>query len=95
MYPGPSCPDRPFSAELDDMEIDPRIWGVLAHGANKKFGIGTVPLSKGVVNPWVSLFELTFVCLCQFQLLKAYTFLRKILGTRAAPQGGSPYRRMW
>jgi hypothetical protein len=88
MYPGPSCPDRPFSAELDDMEIDPRIWGVLAHGANKKFGIGTVPLSKGVVNPWVSLLELTFVCLCQFQLLNVYSFMHRILGTCTVPCAG-------
>jgi hypothetical protein len=25
MYPGPSCPDYPFSIELEDMEINTRI----------------------------------------------------------------------
>jgi hypothetical protein len=30
MYPGPSCPDRPFSVELGDTEINTRIQGVLA-----------------------------------------------------------------
>jgi hypothetical protein len=25
MYPGPSCPDCPFSIELEDMEINTRI----------------------------------------------------------------------
>jgi hypothetical protein len=25
MYPGPSCPDRPFSAELGDTEINIRV----------------------------------------------------------------------
>jgi hypothetical protein len=27
MYPEPSCPDRLFSMELDDTEINTRIWG--------------------------------------------------------------------
>jgi hypothetical protein len=30
MYPGPSCPDRSFSTELDDAEIDTQIWRILA-----------------------------------------------------------------
>jgi hypothetical protein len=34
MYSGPSCPDHPFSSELDDKEINTRIRGVLAHGAD-------------------------------------------------------------
>jgi hypothetical protein len=48
-----------------------------------------------VVSPWVSLLELTFMCLCQFQLLNAYVFLRRILGTHEVPCGGPPYPRMW
>jgi hypothetical protein len=32
MYPRPSCPDHPFSIELDDMEINMQIRGVLAYG---------------------------------------------------------------
>jgi hypothetical protein len=31
-YPGPSCPDRPFSKELGDMEINTQSHMVLAHG---------------------------------------------------------------
>jgi hypothetical protein len=27
MYPRPCCPDRPFSTELGDAEINTRIWG--------------------------------------------------------------------
>jgi hypothetical protein len=34
MYLGPSCPDRPFSEELGDTEINTRVRGVLAHRAN-------------------------------------------------------------
>jgi hypothetical protein len=93
MSPGPCCPDRYFSLELDDMEINSRIQGVLAHGADKNFIFGPVPLREGVDNPWVSLLELNSVCLCQFLLLNAHTFLCSILGTRAAPHRGSPYLR--
>jgi hypothetical protein len=64
IYLGPSCPDRPFSVELDDMEINTRIRWVLAHGADQNFGSGLVPLREGVLSPCVSLLELTFVCLC-------------------------------
>jgi hypothetical protein len=35
MYPGPSCPDCSFSAELDNAEINAKIQGILVHGANK------------------------------------------------------------
>jgi hypothetical protein len=65
MYPGPSCPDRPFSTELDGTEDNTRIQGVLACGANLIFVSSLVPLREGVHNPWVSLLELTFICLCQ------------------------------
>jgi hypothetical protein len=27
VYPGPSCPDRPFIVELGDTEINTRVWG--------------------------------------------------------------------
>jgi hypothetical protein len=86
---GPSCPNRPFSTELDNTEINIRIQGVLTHGADQNFGSGPVPLREGVNNPWVRLLGLTSVFLCQFLLLNAYTFLSKILGTCAAPCRGS------
>jgi hypothetical protein len=35
VYLEPSCPDRSFFAELDDVEINARIRGVLVHGANQ------------------------------------------------------------
>jgi hypothetical protein len=89
MYPGSSCPDRLFSVELDDTEINTQIpRGVLAHAVDQNIGSGPVPLRERVNIPWVSLLELTFVCLCQFLLLKAYAFLCRILGTCAAPRGG-------
>jgi hypothetical protein len=51
MYPGPSCPDCPFSVELDGTEVNTHIRGVLAHGANLIFGSGPVPSREGVDNP--------------------------------------------
>jgi hypothetical protein len=36
IYPGPSCPDHPFSEELDDAEVNTRIHMVLAHGASPR-----------------------------------------------------------
>jgi hypothetical protein len=64
MYLGPSCPNRPFSEELGDTEINTQIRGVLAHGANLNFGSGPVPLREGVESPWVSLLKLTLVYRC-------------------------------
>jgi hypothetical protein len=50
MYPGPCCPNCPFFVELGDAEINTRIWGVLAYGADLNFGSGLVPLREGVDN---------------------------------------------
>jgi hypothetical protein len=50
VYPGPSCPDRSFSTELDDAEIN----------ADQNSGPSLIPLREGVVNPWVSLLKLIF-----------------------------------
>jgi hypothetical protein len=74
MCPGPSYPDRPFSGELGDMEINSQIREVLAHGANLNFGSSLVPLREGIKSPWVSLLELILVYLCQFLLLKRRAF---------------------
>jgi hypothetical protein len=74
-----------------DQHLDP---GVLAHGANRNFVSGPVPLREGVNSPWVSLLELTSVCLCQFLHLNTHVFLCRILGMCAAPHRGSPYPRM-
>jgi hypothetical protein len=79
MYPGPSCPDRPFSTELDDMEINTQIRGIL-HGANQNCGPGPVHLREGVDSPWVSLIEITFVCLCQFLFFQHICILMQSLG---------------
>jgi hypothetical protein len=53
MYPEPSYPDRPFSTELNNTEINTRIRGgrVLAHGADPNFGSDPIPLREGVVSP--------------------------------------------
>jgi hypothetical protein len=88
IYPGPSCLDRPFSAELGDMEINTQIWRVLAHGADLNFGSGPVPIREGVDKPWVSPLELTFIYLCQFLLLNACAFLRRVSGTHVVPRRG-------
>jgi hypothetical protein len=64
MYLGPSCPDRPFSAELSDTEINTRIRRVLAHGFDLNLVFGPIPLREGVDSPWVSSLGLSFDCLC-------------------------------
>jgi hypothetical protein len=51
MFPGPSCPDRPFSKELGNTEINTRIQGIHAHGANLNLGLGPVPSWEGVDSP--------------------------------------------
>jgi hypothetical protein len=61
MYLGLGCPDRSFSAELDDTEINAQIQGILVHGANQNSGPSLVPLREGVISPWVSLVKLIFV----------------------------------
>jgi hypothetical protein len=48
MYPGPSCPNRPFSKELDDVEINTGIHKVLAHGADLNPRANPAPLREGV-----------------------------------------------
>jgi hypothetical protein len=68
MYPGPSCPDHSFSAELDNVEINARIHGILVYGANQNPSPSRIPLRGGVVSPWVTLLKLIFVWLCQFLL---------------------------
>jgi hypothetical protein len=64
MYLGPSCLNRSFSTELDSLEIDTQILGILVHGDYQNLGPSPVPLREWVTNPWVSLLELTFICLC-------------------------------
>jgi hypothetical protein len=91
MYPGPSYPDRPFSTELGNVEINTRIRGVLAHRADLTFGSGPIPLTKGVDSPWLSPLEFTFIYLYQFLLLNACAFLRRVPGTHAAPREGGGF----
>jgi hypothetical protein len=95
MYPGPCCPDHPFSIELDDTEINTWIRGVLAHGADLNLGSSLIHLRERVDNPWVSPLGLSFGCLCQFLLLTICMFLCRVMSTLTAPLEGSPYVRMW
>jgi hypothetical protein len=64
MYPGSGYPDSSFSTELDSAEINTWIRGILVHGADQDPAPSLVPLREGVISPWVSLLELTFICLC-------------------------------
>jgi hypothetical protein len=95
MHPRPSCPDGPFSVKLGDTEINTRIRGVLAPGADLSLGSSSVPVRERVDNPWVSLPELAFSYLCQHPFLDVSMFLRRVSGMLAAPRGGSPYLRLW
>jgi hypothetical protein len=58
MYPGPSCLDRSFSAELDNAEIDIRILRILVLRAHRNFGPSPIPLREGDIIPWVSPLDL-------------------------------------
>jgi hypothetical protein len=60
MYLGPSYPDRSFSEELGDAEINTRIHKVPAHGVDLNPGASPAPLREGVDNTRVSLFAFTF-----------------------------------
>jgi hypothetical protein len=51
MYPVSSCPNRPLSIELGDMEINTQVRGVLVHGADLDRGFTLIPLREGVDNP--------------------------------------------
>jgi hypothetical protein len=51
MYPGPSCPNRCFSVELSDTEINTHNREVHAHGADVNFISDPVPLREGVNSP--------------------------------------------
>jgi hypothetical protein len=50
MYPGLSCPDRPFSKELSAIEVDAQIHKVLDLGVNPNPRDNPVPLQRGVTN---------------------------------------------
>jgi hypothetical protein len=66
LYPGPSCPDRPFSKELGDAEFNTQIHKVLAHDADLNFGADPVPLSEGVDSTRVSPLGFVFGALRNF-----------------------------
>jgi hypothetical protein len=50
-YPGPSCPDRSFSAELVGAEVDSQLQKILALGAHRHSSSGLIPLRDGVISP--------------------------------------------
>jgi hypothetical protein len=54
VYPGPSCPNNSFFAELDDKEVHAQIRRVLIHGANRNSGPSLIPLRERAVSPSVS-----------------------------------------
>jgi hypothetical protein len=94
MYSGPSCPDRSFSKELDETEINTRIHRVLALGDDLNLRASTAPLMEGVNNTWVSLLKHILDCLCQSWFLNAFLFLCRVLGVLVSPLGESTYPRM-
>jgi hypothetical protein len=64
MYPGPSCPNHPFSIVLNGTKISTQIRGILVQGGDQNSGPNPIPLREGDINPWVSLLELSFAYLC-------------------------------
>jgi hypothetical protein len=95
MYPGPSCPDNPFSEELGDTEVNTQVRGVHAYRTVLNLGTGQVNLGEGFDSPWVSPLTPTFDCLSQFRFLNMYVLLCRVSGVFTVPIGGSPYLRMW
>jgi hypothetical protein len=65
-YPGPSCSDHSFSAELDDKEIDTQVRMILALRVHQSSGPFPIPLVEGVISPWVSPLKLILALLCRF-----------------------------
>jgi hypothetical protein len=54
LYPGPSCPDCPFSEELNVTEVDSWVHKVLDLWVNPNSGAGPAVLQEGVANVRVS-----------------------------------------
>jgi hypothetical protein len=50
-YLGPNNPDRSFTTELADVEVDTRVRRILALRVNRHSGSGPVHLRDGVVSP--------------------------------------------
>jgi hypothetical protein len=50
LYPGPRCPDCPFSDELGEVEVNTRIRNVLDHGADLNPGAGPAPPPPDVLG---------------------------------------------
>jgi hypothetical protein len=59
-YPGPGFPDRFFSAEMGDVEVNAMVRRALALRVNRRSSPGLVSLREGVISPWVSPLGLAF-----------------------------------
>jgi hypothetical protein len=93
-YPGPSCPDHFFSAELDGTKINTLIRGMLVHGADQNSSPSSVPLREVDVSPWrVCLSLFSFACV-NFCFINTYAFLCWILGSCTMPHRGSQCLRL-
>jgi hypothetical protein len=84
VYLGPGYPDRSFCTELDDVEINTRIRGILVYGADLNSGPNPIPLREGIIIPWVSLLKLVFVWWCHFPFFLMHT--RYCEGSRVCAQ---------
>jgi hypothetical protein len=71
IYSGPSCLDHPFYIELGDMEINTRIRGGLAHGADQN-------LREWVVSPWMSLLVSILASQCIHILVLDYGYAHNV-----------------
>jgi hypothetical protein len=68
LYPRPCCPDRSFSEELSNVEINTQIHKVLDNRAELNPWAGLTPLREGVASTRVSLFRSIFSSLHDFIL---------------------------
>jgi hypothetical protein len=95
MYTGASCPYRPFSNELGDVEINTRIYKVQAHGADLNPMVSPAPFREGVNGTRVSLLKPVFGCLRRFQFLNVLMFLCRVSGVLAVCHEALPCPRTW
>jgi hypothetical protein len=64
LYSGPSCPDRPFSEELGEAEVNTQFYKVLAYEADPNREVRPTLLGEGVNSTRVSPFTFAFDSLC-------------------------------
>jgi hypothetical protein len=94
LYPRPSYPDRSFSEEFSETEVNTQIHKVLDHGADLNPRAGPAPLREGATSTRVSLFRSIFCITRNFSPLIALVSLCRVSSILVARHGVSTCSRM-